>query len=312
LARKAPPQYGAFCASALADTFSETQMAYIARGLMRNELDLPDSGDPDEVIDASTGATRRHILTAAVIFGALMGVQSLGPLTAANAAPVWNYPFTQRYRVTGYWHEPRPLTGTEHQGLDFGAPSGAAIYSVASGTVTRNVNVSQAGTYGNWVLIDHGSGLSSLYAHMRDQSRLVVGEYVAAGQYIGPVGGTGGKYDPHLHLELKTGPRTEDTIDPYPLIVNAPLAGDNMAISDADATKITQSLRSAVWFTGAPGKPTETKTVEQIYQGILQTVIGYGARTENIEGMVTNLGTRLASDRAFIDAIATATAAKLR
>jgi hypothetical protein len=287
-------------------------MAYIARGLMRNELEMPDSGDPDEIIDASTGATRRHILTAAVIFGALMGVQSLGPLTAANAAPVWNYPFTQRYSVTGRWREWRPATGTYHQGLDFGAPSGAAIYSVAAGVVTRNVNERDSGTYGNWILIDHGSGLSSLYAHMRDQSRLAVGESVAGGQYLGPVGGTGNNYPPHLHLEIKTGTGTADTIDPYPLIVNAPLAGDNMAISDADANKIAQTLRTAQWYTGAPGKPTEVKTVEQIYQGILQTVIGYGSRTENIEAMVTNLGTRLASDKAFIDAIATATAAKLR
>jgi hypothetical protein len=278
---------------------------------MRNELEFPDSGDPDEVIDVATGATRRNLLTAAVIFGALMGVQSFGALTAAHAEPGWNHPFATRFKPTGFWREWREKTGTYHQGLDFGAPAGTPIYSVAAGTVRSNVKYT-TGSYGNWVLIDHGGGLSSLYAHMREQSRLVVGESVSAGQYIGPVGATGGDYGNHLHIEIKNGSGTTDTLDPYPRIANAPLAGDNMAISDADATKITQSLRSAVWFTGAPGKPTETKTVEQIYQGILQTVIGYGGRTENIEAMVTNLGTRLASDRAFIDAIATATAAKLR
>jgi hypothetical protein len=279
---------------------------------MRDELDLPDDGDPDEIIDAKTGATRRHILTATVIFGALMGVQSLGPVTAAHAEPAWNHPFATRFRVTGAYHEWRKATQTYHQGLDFGAPAGTPIYSIAAGTVRSNTRWT-TGSYGNWVLIDHGGGLSSLYAHMREQSRLVVGESVAAGQYVGPVGATGDpSYPNHLHIEIRNGPGTTDTIDPSSRIVNAPLAGDNMAISDADATKITQSLRGAVWFTGAPGKPQETKTVEQIYQGILQTVIGYGGRTENIEAMVTNLGTRLASDRAFIDAIATATAAKLR
>jgi len=263
-----------------------------------------DDGDPDEVIDPNSGATRRHILTAAVIFGALFGAQSLAPLAAAHAAPLFYFPFTRRILPSGYFNEQRP--SSVHKGTDYPAATGTPIYSIADGRVVEN---KESWSYGRYVYIEHSDGFSSLYAHMDQISRLSVGSTISAGTYIGPVGSTGNSTGPHLHLEIRV---NNEKQDPQRWMDSAPLAGDDMAITDSDANKIAQTLRTAQWYTGAPGKPTETKTVEGIYQGILQTVIGYGSRTENIETMVTNLGTRLASDKAFIDAIATATAAKLR
>lgn len=105
-------------------------------------------------------------------------------------------------RVTSHFG-PRnhPVLGTArmHDGVDFGAPSGAPIRAAAAGTV---VFAGPRGGYGNTVIVDHGNLLATLYAH---QSALYVAEgaAVAAGQIIGAVGSTGMSTGPHLHFETR-------------------------------------------------------------------------------------------------------------
>lgn len=98
-----------------------------------------------------------------------------------------------------------------HTGLDFPAPTGTPIHAVAPGQV---VGATSGGPYGNHVIINHGGGLASLYAHM---SRMAasVGEAVTRGQTIGAVGATGNVTGPHLHLEARRGGRA---IDPMPFL----------------------------------------------------------------------------------------------
>lgn len=86
----------------------------------------------------------------------------------------------------------------------------AKVYAVASGTVTKSTYKSN--TYGHYVNIDHGNGLSSLYAHM-DVKYVSVGDYVQQGQVIGLVGNTGNCWPrptasnpvagSHLHFEMR-------------------------------------------------------------------------------------------------------------
>jgi murein DD-endopeptidase MepM/ murein hydrolase activator NlpD len=100
--------------------------------------------------------------------------------------------------------------GTMHRGIDIGAPSGTPIYAAAGGTVFY---AGWMGGYGNLILIDHGDGRVTAYAH---QSSLAVsGGQVGRGQIIGYVGSTGDSTGPHLHFEL----RVDGTaVDPLPYL----------------------------------------------------------------------------------------------
>ncbi len=101
-----------------------------------------------------------------------------------------------------------PIYGTVkmHNGLDMDGPMGQPIVAFASGRV---IFAGVKGGYGNAVMIDHGGGMVTLYAH---QSRLAVkvGQRVEGGQVIGYVGSTGLSTGPHLHFEVRIDGRPVD------------------------------------------------------------------------------------------------------
>nr|WP_286673028.1 M23 family metallopeptidase [Anaeromonas frigoriresistens] len=88
-----------------------------------------------------------------------------------------------------------------HTGIDIGAPSGRTVVAVRDGIVITVVNNKYRG-YGNYVIIAHDNGTSSLYAH---NSSLLVSknQYVKQGQAIARVGSTGASTGPHLHFEIR-------------------------------------------------------------------------------------------------------------
>lgn len=85
-----------------------------------------------------------------------------------------------------------------HTGLDLGAPRGTDIYATANGKVLEN-NVK--GAYGRQVLVDHGFGYKTRYAHL-NKSFVQPGQVVFRGEKIGEVGSTGRTTGPHLHYEV--------------------------------------------------------------------------------------------------------------
>ena len=95
-----------------------------------------------------------------------------------------------------------PITGEyrNHGGTDIGASYGSAIYAADSGTVVRSADGWNGG-WGNYVMIDHGNGMQTLYAHMSSRA-VSVGQTVSRGQTIGYVGSTGMSTGAHLHFEL--------------------------------------------------------------------------------------------------------------
>jgi murein DD-endopeptidase len=96
-------------------------------------------------------------------------------------------------------------TQTRHKGWDIYGPS-TGVYSSAAGTVTYSgwdPNAGTGSTYGNMILIDHGQGYVTRYAHLSSRG-VSAGAVVSQGQQIGITGGTGpaGGYPIHLHFEL--------------------------------------------------------------------------------------------------------------
>jgi murein DD-endopeptidase MepM/ murein hydrolase activator NlpD len=93
-----------------------------------------------------------------------------------------------------------PLYGDRrfHEGVDFAASAGTAIYASKSGTVTA---ATYGAAYGYYVTINHGDGYSTLYGHMTNYV-VTAGQYVTQGQVIGYVGSTGWSTGPHLHFGI--------------------------------------------------------------------------------------------------------------
>lgn len=130
---------------------------------------------------------------------------------AATEQDPWGWRFSQ---ARGAWRM--------HTGLDLIVPGGTAVLAVRAGRVQR---VDEISGYGLTVLIDHGGGWSSLYAHLR-QASVAEGDSVGTGQPIGEVGQSGNASTPHLHLELRQRqPRGLVAVDPTPLLPVLPAGG---------------------------------------------------------------------------------------
>ena len=111
-------------------------------------------------------------------------------------------------RVTSpYGYRIHPVTGRQkfHSGVDIGAPYGTNIYAANSGTVV--VAGYNTGGYGNYVIINHGGGYSTLYAHC-SSLRVSRGQQVQRGQVIANCGSTGMSTGPHIHFEIQLNGKT--------------------------------------------------------------------------------------------------------
>lgn len=102
--------------------------------------------------------------------------------------------------ITGVYGSKRTYNGQErswHKGLDLAAPTGTPVYAPADGIVRAALD--ETFFNGNTIIIDHGYGLFSLYAHLNDML-VTPGEEIDQGMLIGKVGSTGRSTGPHLHL----------------------------------------------------------------------------------------------------------------
>lgn len=97
-----------------------------------------------------------------------------------------------------------------HTGVDFACSAGTPVLAVKSGTVVKSMALKNSNgnyrSYGEYIIIDHGDGTMTLYAHGQAGSRLVsAGQTVSQGQQIMSVGSTGNSTGPHLHFEVYVG-----------------------------------------------------------------------------------------------------------
>ena len=114
--------------------------------------------------------------------------------------------------MSGYGYRIHPVHKVKklHKGIDFTAPRGTAIQATGNGKVIRVQNKKRG--YGKNIIIDHGFGYTTLYAHL-DEIDVKVGDIVAKSQKIGIIGSTGTSTAPHLHYEVRINKKQVNPID---------------------------------------------------------------------------------------------------
>lgn len=147
------------------------------------------------------------------------GTKSAAPLPAAAVTPANSAGFempVEGGRISSNFGErfhPVDKRMKFHGGLDIAARRGTPISAASDGTV---IFAGRRGGYGNLVIIDHGNGTTTRYAHA-DRLLVEKGERVGSGQQIATVGSTGKSTGPHLHFEVRENDRA---IDPLKLFSN--------------------------------------------------------------------------------------------
>lgn len=124
------------------------------------------------------------------------------------------WPAPGYYTITSpYGMRLHPVIKTyrNHSGMDIGAPMGSYAIAANDGTV---IKATYSYSYGNMIMIDHGGGVKTLYAH-GSELLVKVGDVVKRGDAIMKTGSTGWSTGPHLHFEIIV---NGQTIDPYPYV----------------------------------------------------------------------------------------------
>lgn len=136
-----------------------------------------------------------------------------------NTGSDYIYPLPSNWTIVSSRFGPRthPITGKyhNHSGTDLPAPGGTPVKACQGGVVT--VSAYAQYSYGEYVVINHGNGISTLYAHMQRGSRKVKeGDIVSQGQVLGLVGSTGSSTGNHLHLELRKNGVRQNALTMFP------------------------------------------------------------------------------------------------
>lgn len=134
--------------------------------------------------------------------------------TVGSGTYTWPVAGTTTADVTSPWgYRIHPIFGTEkfHAGVDIAANSGTTIMAADAGTVLTAVYSS---SYGNYVVISHGNGITTLYAHMSSMA-VSAGQTVTKGQTIGYVGSTGWSTGPHCHFEIRVNGSSVNPLNYY-------------------------------------------------------------------------------------------------
>ena len=113
---------------------------------------------------------------------------------------IWPCPASKRI-TSGFGNRKSPTKGasTYHEGIDIGAPTGSTVLAAAAGEVVISKYSYSAG---NYIMINHGSGIFTVYMHLSIRS-VDVGQELSQGQKIGEVGSTGYSTGPHLHFGIR-------------------------------------------------------------------------------------------------------------
>ena len=198
-----------------------------------------------------------------IAIGAIAGVIFPTVVTATNCTgPIaaisgdWRTPLVSRYAVTsgfGLRYHPVLHLTKLHTGIDLVASGDKSIVAAAAGVVkVRGYNPA----YGNQVVLDHGSGIETRYAHMFSFGSIKVGEQIGAGTHLGVQGATGYVTGAHLHFEVM---RNSTPIEPKRFMAsNGVFLNGRAATNSAGADTIAADMKheAGIGFElPAPGIP---------------------------------------------------------
>lgn len=143
-----------------------------------------------------------------------------GTGSTATGSFVWPIP-SSTYVTSGFGWRIHPIFGTKryHNGIDISANSGSTIVAADSGTVSI---ATYSSSYGNYVVLYHSGGTTTLYAHMSSIA-VSAGDSVSQGDTIGYVGSTGWSTGPHCHFEISA---NGTRVNPLNYFTNYTLASD--------------------------------------------------------------------------------------
>ncbi len=140
---------------------------------------------------APLGVTRENPASALV-----WGAGACGPVNGAVGYGTFVWPANKHY-ISGYNYTPK----ANHMGIDIAGSEGEGVYAADAGVVVYAGHNDYG--YGNMIMIDHGDGFQTLYAHLSAIYR-GCGDSVGQGEGIGAIGSTGRSSGPHLHFEIRT------------------------------------------------------------------------------------------------------------
>jgi len=149
---------------------------------------------------------------------------------------VMAWPVPGYTRITSkYGMRTHPITGVYklHTGVDVGAPMGANFIAAETGVVTK---AGYNSAYGNMVIINHGGGVQTLYAH-GSEIMVEVGQLVAKGDIILKVGSTGYSTGPHAHFEVRL---NGSVVNPMPYITTNYVDAENKELNE-NTTNVTNN-----------------------------------------------------------------------
>lgn len=121
----------------------------------------------------------------------------------------------KKYELSASFAQNGGMWASKHSGQDFAVPIGTNVVATHGGTVVKagGNGAGDGPAYGNAIVIKHGNGTYSQYAHL-SKINVKIGQIVKTGQSIAKSGNTGNSSGPHLHFEIRTTPNYGSAVDP--------------------------------------------------------------------------------------------------
>lgn len=121
----------------------------------------------------------------------------------------------KKYTLSASFAQNGGMWAHKHSGQDFAVPIGTNVVATHGGTVVKagGNGAGDGPAYGNAIVIKHGNGTYSQYAHL-SKINVKIGQVVKTGQSIAKSGNTGNSSGPHLHFEIRTTPNYGSAVDP--------------------------------------------------------------------------------------------------